>query len=91
LGGAAARFIVTVPGRGYRFTPSAAAPAVAAPRQGWRVGREAALETLERLIVGANEADVFVVSPIGRRKHIRTNPDLTKLDNLLSLPDCLQM
>lgn len=41
--------------------------------------------------VGANEADVFVVSPIGRRKHIRTNPDLTKLDNLLSLPDCLQM
>jgi len=49
--GAAARFIVTVPGRGYRFTPSAeAAPAVAAPSQGWRVGREAALDTLERLM-----------------------------------------
>jgi Protein of unknown function (DUF3892) len=45
---------------------------------------------IERFFVsdGANEVDVFVVSPIGQRKHIRTNPDLTKLDNLLSLPDC---
>jgi hypothetical protein len=41
--------------------------------------------------VGANEADVFVVSPIGGRKYIRTNPDLTKVDNLLSLPNCLKM
>lgn len=38
--------------------------------------------------VGNNEANVFVVSPAGRRKHIRTEPDSTKVDNLLSLPEC---
>jgi len=68
LGGAAARFIVTVPGRGYRFTPSAAVPAVAAPRQGWRVGRQAALETLERLIQQVLAGDrqvVFITGEAG--------------------------
>lgn len=38
--------------------------------------------------VGYNEANVIVMSPIGRRKYIRTEPDLTKVDNLLSLPEC---
>jgi hypothetical protein len=38
--------------------------------------------------VGNSEANVIVVSPPGRRKHIRTEPDLTKRDNLLSLPEC---
>jgi Protein of unknown function (DUF3892) len=38
--------------------------------------------------VGQNEADVIVISPTGRRKYIRTEPDLTKVDNLLSLPEC---
>lgn len=74
--GAAARFIVTVPGRGYRFTPSAgtapavtnAAPAVAAPRLGWRVGREAALDTLEHLMHRALAGDrqlVFITGEAG--------------------------
>jgi len=38
--------------------------------------------------VGTAEADVFVVSPPGRRKYIKTEPDYTKVDNLLSLPEC---
>lgn len=38
--------------------------------------------------VGAAEADVIVVSPPGRRKYIRTTTDYTKVDNLLSLPEC---
>lgn len=38
--------------------------------------------------VGNYEANVFVVSPVGRRKHIRTERDSTKVDNLLSLPEC---
>jgi hypothetical protein len=38
--------------------------------------------------VGNYEVDVFVVSPAGRRKYIRTERDSTKLDNLLSLPEC---
>ena len=38
--------------------------------------------------VGNAEADVFVVSPPGRRKYIKTVPDYTKRDNLLSLPEC---
>jgi hypothetical protein len=63
----------------------------------WRLPVEEVIRRIEGRIecffvcVGANEADVFVVSPIGGRKHIRTNPDLTKVDNLLSLPDCLKM
>jgi hypothetical protein len=38
--------------------------------------------------VGQYETDVIVMSPVGRRKYIRTEPDLTKVDNLLSLPEC---
>lgn len=39
--------------------------------------------------VGKYEADVFVVDPgRGRRKYIKTEPDSTKVDNLLSLPKC---
>ena len=38
--------------------------------------------------VGNDEVDVIVVSPPGRRKHIRTTPDNTQRDNLLSLPEC---
>ena len=63
----------------------------------WKLPVEEVIRRIEGRIegffvrVGVNEADVFVVSPTGRRKHIRTNPDLTKLDNLLSLPVCGQM
>jgi hypothetical protein len=38
--------------------------------------------------VGEYETDVEVVSPPGRRKYIKTRPDATKKDNLLSLPEC---
>lgn len=38
--------------------------------------------------VGNAEANVIVVSPAGRRKHIRTTRDSTEKDNLLSLPEC---
>lgn len=38
--------------------------------------------------VGLYESDVEVVSPPGRRKYIKTRPDATKKDNLLSLPEC---
>ena len=38
--------------------------------------------------VGRNEADVIVISPTGHRKYIRTERDLTKVDNLLSLQEC---
>ena len=38
--------------------------------------------------VGLYESDVIVVSPLGRRKHIRTTSDATLRDNLLSLPEC---
>ena len=63
----------------------------------WKLPVEEVIRRIEERIeeffvrVGADKVDVFVVSPIGRKKHIRTNPDLTKLDNLLSLPDCRQM
>jgi hypothetical protein len=60
----------------------------------WKLSVEEVIRRIEArteaffVRVGNNEADVIVVSPIGRRKHIRTNPDLTKVDNLLSLPEC---
>ena len=39
--------------------------------------------------VGLYETNVFVVNPgNGRRKYIKTEPDSTKVDNLLSLPEC---
>ena len=39
--------------------------------------------------VGGEESDVIVVTPTdGRREHIRTTPDRTLRDNLLSLPEC---
>jgi hypothetical protein len=38
--------------------------------------------------VGKDEANVVVMSPAGHRKYIRTEPDSTKADNLLSLPPC---
>jgi Protein of unknown function (DUF3892) len=38
--------------------------------------------------VGLYETNVIVMSPSGRRKYIRTEPDVTKTDNLLSLPPC---
>jgi DNA-binding winged helix-turn-helix (wHTH) protein len=67
--GAPAPFIVTVPGRGYRFTPAAGvAVAVAAPRPNWRVGREAALETLDLLmqrVLGGDRQVVFITGEAG--------------------------
>jgi len=63
----------------------------------WKLPVEEVIRRIEGRIegffvcVGVDETDVFVVSPTGRRKHIRTNPDLTKLDNLLNLPVCGQM
>lgn len=60
----------------------------------WKLTVEEVIRRIEARLeaffvrVGNNEADVIVVSPPGRRKHIRTNPDLTKVDNLLSLPEC---
>ena len=38
--------------------------------------------------VGIAEANVRVVRPSGRRAYIRTTPDYTPVDNLLSLPPC---
>lgn len=39
--------------------------------------------------VGADVSDVIVVdASLMRRKHIRTKPDSTQRDNLLSLPEC---
>ena len=39
--------------------------------------------------VGPYETDVFVVNPgAGRRKYIKTEPDSTKIDNLLHLSEC---
>lgn len=39
--------------------------------------------------VGNSEADVIVVQATQyRRKHIKTVPDSTQRDNLLSLPEC---
>ena len=67
--GAPAPFIVTVPGRGYRFTPAASpAVAVAAPRPNWRVGREAALGTLDLLmqrVLGGDRQVVFITGEAG--------------------------
>jgi hypothetical protein len=38
--------------------------------------------------VGSYEVDVFVVRPQGRLPFIKTERDQTKVDNLLSLPEC---
>lgn len=38
--------------------------------------------------VGGSEATVQVVRPMGRDAYIKTIPDSTGKDNLLSLPDC---
>ena len=39
--------------------------------------------------VGINESKVIVIQATAtKRKHIRTVPDQTKVDNLLSLPEC---
>ena len=38
--------------------------------------------------VGRSEVAVYVVSPPGRPKYIKTERDATRLDHLLSLPDC---
>jgi hypothetical protein len=39
--------------------------------------------------VGLYEADVIVVPETAhKRKHIKTKPDATQKDNLLSLPEC---
>lgn len=39
--------------------------------------------------VGNSEANVVVVAAtLQKRKHIRTVPDSTRADNLLSLPEC---
>ncbi|PRH85368.1 DUF3892 domain-containing protein [Labrys okinawensis] len=38
--------------------------------------------------VGVYTANVVVVSPVGRRKYIKTEPDSVGFDNLLSLPEC---
>jgi hypothetical protein len=60
----------------------------------WKLNVETVITRIEGKIenffvkVGHNEADVVVMSPTGRRKYIRTEPDLTKVDNLLSLPEC---
>jgi hypothetical protein len=60
----------------------------------WKLPVEEVIRRIEGCIegffirVGANEVDVFVASPKGGRKNIRTNRDLTQLDNLLNLPRC---
>jgi hypothetical protein len=60
----------------------------------WKLTVETVIERIEGGLesffvhVGHYEADVVVMSPVGRRKYIRTEPDLTKTDNLLSLPPC---
>jgi len=60
----------------------------------WKLEVETVIDRIEGGIerffvhVGRDEADVIVMSPKGRRKYIRTEPDLTKADNLLSLPSC---
>jgi Protein of unknown function (DUF3892) len=60
----------------------------------WKLPVEEVIRRIEGCIegffirVGANELNVFVASPKGAKKHIRTNPDLTQLDNLLNLPRC---
>jgi hypothetical protein len=60
----------------------------------WKLDVETVIQRIEGgsenffVHVGYNEANVIVISPIGRRKYIRTEPDLTKVDNLLSLPEC---
>src|SRR5260370_24755866 len=70
--GAPAPFIVTVPGRGYRFMPAAgAAVPVAAPRPNWRGGREAAPETLDLLMqrgFGGGRERVFIPRRCRSRK-----------------------
>jgi len=38
--------------------------------------------------VGQSEVDVYVVSPPGQPKFIKTERDSTKVDHLLGLPDC---
>lgn len=47
---------------------------------------EGALEFFVR--VGTNEVDVVTVHPAGHRPYIRTEPDHTKVDNLLRLDEC---
>jgi Protein of unknown function (DUF3892) len=60
----------------------------------WKLDVETVIARIEGRLenffvrVGHYETDVIVMSPIGRRKYIRTEPDLTKIDNLLSLPEC---
>jgi hypothetical protein len=63
----------------------------------WKLTVEDVISRIERkdashedffVKVGNSESDVIVVSPTGRRKHIRTTPDSTLRDNLLSLPEC---
>ena len=38
--------------------------------------------------VGNNEVDVMTVHPAGHRPYIKTEPDQTKVDNLLRLDEC---
>lgn len=59
----------------------------------WKITVEDCIQRIERgeqffVRVGQYETNVQVVSPPGRRKHIKTEPDATKKDNLLSLPEC---
>jgi hypothetical protein len=60
----------------------------------WKLPVEEVIRRIEGCIEGffirvkANEVDVFVASPKGGRKHIRTNRDLTQLDHLMNLPRC---
>lgn len=66
--------------------------------QAWKLSVEEVMRRIESrgadhedfyVKVGTNEADVIVVQATAhKRKHIRTTPDLTKVDNLLSLPEC---
>ncbi len=60
----------------------------------WKLAVETVIQRIEAgeeafyVRVGEDEADVQVVSPPNRRKHIKTKPDRTQRDNLLSLPEC---
>jgi hypothetical protein len=61
---------------------------------GWKLTVDQCIYHVEALreqfyvVAAGYEADVVVVDPPGRRKYIKTTPDATKKDNLLSLPGC---
>jgi hypothetical protein len=62
---------------------------------GWTLPVESVIGRIESgqegffVRVGNAETDVIVVpASLSKRKHIKTKPDATQRDNLLSLPEC---